>query len=106
MAEKSDVFCPTPLEPSAFVCAASMTVAPPGVLRLQGDDEAQDDRTRPPNSPSQCFQKLQCFWLHRNPGYLTLHLAGRVAGQLPTKPGQGSRPLSGDPRPTQIRRSA
>jgi len=29
MAEKSDVFCPTPLEPSAFVWAASMTVAPP-----------------------------------------------------------------------------
>ena len=33
-------------------------------MRLQGDDEAQDDRARPPNSSSQCFQKLQCFWLH------------------------------------------
>ena len=29
MAEKSAVFCPTPLEHSAFVCAASMTVGPP-----------------------------------------------------------------------------
>ena len=25
--------------------------------------EVQDGRTRPPNSSSQCFQKLQCFWL-------------------------------------------
>src|ERR1022692_404914 len=36
----------------------------PGVLRLWRSDEAQDDRMRPPNSSSQCFQKLQCFWLH------------------------------------------
>src|ERR1022692_1060296 len=34
----------------------------PGFFCLR-DDEAQDDRTRPPNSCSQCFQKLQCFWL-------------------------------------------
>ena len=35
-----------------------------GRLCLQRGDEAQDDRIRPPNSSSQCFQKLQCFWLH------------------------------------------
>ena len=29
-----------------------------------GGDAGQDDRTRPPNSPSHSFQKLQCFWLH------------------------------------------
>src|ERR1039457_3507108 len=144
MAEKSVVFCPNPLVPSALVWAASITVTPPltfeqithpnvriqarysghlsgprrgrirflrtgtlrfggsprgngtlrrngtrllstitsvfswrksarprtpqwhpkpGVLRLWRRDEAQDDRTRPPNSSSQCFQKLQCFWL-------------------------------------------
>src|ERR1039458_2333221 len=34
------------------------------VLRLWRRDEAQDDRIRPPNSSSQCFQKLQCFWKH------------------------------------------
>src|ERR1022692_2427346 len=35
----------------------------PVVLRLWRRDEAQDDRIRPPNSSSQCFQKLQCLWL-------------------------------------------
>ena len=34
-----------------------------GVLRLERGDEAQDDRTRPPNSSSQCCAKLQCLWL-------------------------------------------
>jgi hypothetical protein len=34
-----------------------------GVICLGCRDEAQDGRTRPPNSCSQCFQKLQCFWL-------------------------------------------
>src|ERR1022692_4769079 len=36
----------------------------PGVICLQRGDAGQDDRTRPANSCSQCFQKLQCFWLH------------------------------------------
>jgi hypothetical protein len=35
----------------------------PGVICLQRSDDGQDGRTRPPNSSSQCFQKLQCFWL-------------------------------------------
>ena len=30
----------------------------------RGTRERQDGRIRPPNSPSQCCQKLQCFWLH------------------------------------------
>src|ERR1039458_2656501 len=51
----------------------------PGVICLWRCDAGQADRIRPPNSSSQCFQKLQCFWLHSMDCRLGQYIPDRMA---------------------------